>query len=85
MSDCPYTVLSVAWSSALAALLTALFLHEVWRTRHSQLTALVLRLRTERDYERHLADSDTFPNNPLRCARPPIPYILHDICAARPR
>ena len=78
MSDCAYSLLSVVWSSVLTATLTALFLHEVWRTRHCQLTALVLRLRTERDYERHLADSDTFPNNPLRCARH-LPYILHDI------
>ena len=64
--SCGYTLLSVVSSSVLTATLTGLFLHEVWRTRHAQLTALVLRLRTERDYERHLADCDSFPSNPMR-------------------
>ena len=72
MTECAYSLTSIVWWSVLSATLTALFLHEVWRTRHCQLTSEVLRLRTERDYERNLSNPDSFLQNPPRCALPPF-------------
>ena len=68
MSDCipcPSRLWTPVYIIAAAAV-TAATLYEIWRTKISYLTAEVLRLRTQCDYERHLADGDAFPQNPMR-------------------